>query len=89
MGRHAPVCPMVRGSMERIVQGWNLPGLVLAEGDEECRKADGPGSVADDRQAERQLCALCRELPGGVRIYDEQGRELRICLRCDRLIQWQ
>jgi len=61
----------------------------MVAGAEEGRKADGPGSVADDRQAVRTLCALCGELHGGVRICDEEGKELRICLRCDRLIQWQ
>jgi len=62
---------------------------MVAGAEEEGRKADGPGSVADDRQAGRPLCSLSGELPGGVRIYDEDGKELRICLRCDRLIQWQ
>lgn len=33
-------------------------------------------------------CVLCKELPGRVRIEDGRGRQLRICLRCDRLMQW-
>lgn len=42
----------------------------------------------DGRKAMVQFCALCRELPGSVRIADAEGRQLRICLRCDRLIEW-
>lgn len=41
------------------------------------------------RSGKVEKCALCRELRGTVRIQDAKGRELRICLRCDRLIDWQ
>ena len=44
---------------------------------------------ADGREGLVQFCALCRELPGNVRIADAEGRQLRICLRCDRLIEWR
>ena len=50
------------------------------------------GNESTERQASEkdtgQACALCRELPGRVRIADAEGRQQRICLRCDRLMQW-
>lgn len=34
-------------------------------------------------------CAFCGELKGMIRIQDADGVELWICLRCDRLVDWQ
>ena len=47
----------------------------------------------DSQTAEKKntglSCALCRELPGSIRVVDAKGRQLRICLKCDRLIEWR
>jgi len=36
-----------------------------------------------------EKCAFCQELKGVIRINDIKGVELWICLRCDRLVDWQ
>lgn len=40
-------------------------------------------------EGQHGMCDLCRELRGTVRIQDAEGKEVRICLRCDRLIDWR
>ena len=49
----------------------------------------GKGAGSADDCAEHMKCALCKELRGVVKISDPEGLELRICLRCDRLIDWR
>ena len=34
-------------------------------------------------------CAFCKELKASIRIEDSRSAEIWICLRCDRLIDWQ
>jgi hypothetical protein len=51
------------------------------------KMANESGSQAAEKER-GQSCALCRELPGSVGIADAEGKQLRICLICDRLMQW-
>jgi hypothetical protein len=41
-----------------------------------------------NRDSDSQCCALCGELNGTIRVKDSEGREVRICMRCNRLIDW-
>jgi len=34
-------------------------------------------------------CGLCRELKASIMIEDSRGVDVWICMRCDRLIDWQ
>ena len=42
-----------------------------------------------NRDSESQRCALCGELSGSIRVKDSEGREVRICMRCNRMIDWR
>ncbi len=33
-------------------------------------------------------CAVCGEPKGQVRVQDSEGREVRLCLRCNRQMDW-
>lgn len=33
-------------------------------------------------------CAVCGEPKGQVRVWDSEGREARLCMRCNSLMNW-
>ncbi|MDD4869550.1 MAG: hypothetical protein PHR77_03230 [Kiritimatiellae bacterium] len=43
----------------------------------------------EGKHSDSQRCALCGELNGHIKVEDSEGREVKICMRCNRMIDWQ
>lgn len=70
---------------------WNKVFIVGAIGMErQMKKEIGMSKIEQvPENARGGSCAFCRELRASIRIEDSRGAEIWICLRCDRLIDWQ